>query len=431
MLDDTLARAFAAAMLDGPWTAETMAERLRILAGPARGPWIDDLVSEALEEYEEPAFLPGLADWILDTPAFRTALELGAHARHYSLSPPEMAESPWRMPALATHKELATWLGLDTTVLAVLADRRGLSREARDARARHYRYTWIPKRSGGCRLLEAPKSRLKQVQRYVLDDIVARIPPHDVAHGFRPGRSILGFAAPHVGKAVVIRLDLQAFFTSVYGPRVVAMFRSAGYPDSVARTLGALCTHRTPIDVLAAAPTRDASALARLRTPHLPQGAPTSGALANLAAFGLDVRVAALATSIGAQYTRYADDLVVSGARELARTAPAVIARIGAIADEEGFALNFRKTRVMTASERQRITGLVVNARPAIARTELDRLRAILHNCARTGPEPQNRTAIPDFRAHLLGRISWVTAVDARKGARLRTMFDRIRWDPT
>jgi retron-type reverse transcriptase len=271
------------------------------------------------------------------------------------------------------------------------------------------------------------------VQRYVLDGIVAHIPPHAAAHGFRTDHSIATFATPHVGRDVVIRLDLQAFFTSVFQPQIAAIFETAGYPERVARTLSALCTHRTPADVLAAPPSRaelgqDPMMLPRLRTPHLPQGAPTSGALANLAAYALDVRIAALANSLDAHYTRYADDLVISGGRDLVRAATTIIARVGAIAAEQGFALNFRKTRVMTASTRQRITGLVVNHKLAVPRIEIERLRAILHNCTRTGPAAQNRDEHADFRAHLLGRVAWVASIDPVKGARLRALFDRVDW---
>lgn len=155
---------------------------------------------------------------------------------------------------------------------------------------------------------------------------------------------------------------------------------------------------------------------------------PTSGALANLAAYRLDVRVAALATRVGATYGRYADDLVLSGDRTLAKRAPSIIATIGAIAIEEGFALNYRKTRVMTAADQQRVAGIVVNAKPAVRRAELERLRAILTNCVRTGPDAQNREHVADFRAHLRGRIAWVAQLDHEKGARLAAIFARIPW---
>ena len=416
------AHTLAEILFAGAWTDDALLERLRE-AFPTDPPWLDRLVDQ-LYAYEDPESLGDVVSLLPELPAFAAAvrerpLERGAV--------PEMAESPWPVPALATVKELAVWLGVDVDALVALADRRGISRTARDPRARHYRYTWVAKR-GGHRLLEAPKPRLRETQRNVLDGIVAQIPPHDAAHGFRAGRSIMTSAVPHVGRDVVIRLDLVAFFTSVFAQRVYRIFRTAGYPDEVAQLLAALCTHRTPSEVLASSPMRDPITLSRLRAPHLPQGAPTSGALANLAAYRFDIRVAALAASLGAQYTRYADDLAISGARDLTRAAPTVIARVGAIAIEEGFAVNFRKTRVMTRSRRQRLTGLVVNEKLAVPRDDVERLRAILTNCARTGPAAQNRDGHRDFRAHLLGRVAWVASIDRAKGARLRALFDRIDW---
>ena len=94
----------------------------------------------------------------------------------------------------------------------------------------------------------------------------------------------------------------------------------------------------------------------------------------------------------------------------------------------DGFALNFRKTRVMTAGDRQQITGLVVNSKLGVPRTDVERLRATLHNCVRFGPATQNRDGHPDFAAHLRGRVAWVASIDAHKGARLRAAFDRIAW---
>lgn len=412
-----------------------------------RAPSVQDRSASRNRDLE----LDELAAWLVELPAFHTAILERPLARRWSEAP-AMRESPWRVPALATNKELAVWLGTSVDALTALADVRNISRSARKQRRRHYRYTWIAKQHG-YRLLEAPKPRLRQLQRYVLDGIIARIPPHAAAHGFRTGHSIATAAAAHVGREVVIRLDLRAFFTSVSGAQVAAIFRTAGYPAAVAQTLAALCTHRTPSDVIRCRPRgpRIGSPLdvaapldprsramgsppdvraddARLRRRHLPQGAPSSGALANLAAHRFDVRLHALAVSLGATYTRYADDIAISGSRDLARNAPTIIARAGAIAIEQGFELNFRKTRVMTAGKRQLLTGLVVNDKLAVPRADVEQLRAILHNCARTGPAAQNRDDHPDFRAHLLGRIGWVASIDAGKGARLRSIFDRIVW---
>jgi hypothetical protein len=137
------------------------------------------------------------------------------------------------------------------------------------------------------------------------------------------------------------------------------------------------------------------------------------------------VRLAALARAFDAEYTRYADDLVFSGDFAPDR----LVALVTAIARAEGFAVRPDKTRVMRRSARQRVTGVVVNERPNLPRDAYDRLKATLTNCVRHGPADQNRDAVPDWRAHLLGRVAWAEHVNAARGARLRALFDRIRWD--
>jgi hypothetical protein len=82
----------------------------------------------------------------------------------------------------------------------------------------------------------------------------------------------------------------------------------------------------------------------------------------------------------------------------------------------------------MRRAERQIVTGLVVNRRPALRRAEYDRLRAVLHNCARLGPESQNRAGHADFRAHLEGAVAWVRHVQPERGARLEAALREIRW---
>src|SRR4029079_14592572 len=130
------------------------------------------------------------------------------------------------------------------------------------------------------------------------------------------------------------------------------LFRAAGYPEEVAADLTGLVTNVVPAATWAAAPApRDPPALAphhrlgrRLATPHLPQGAPTSPALANLCAYRLDCRLAGLADAFAASYSRYAYDLAFSGGRKLNSRAPALRRAVAAIVADEGFRLNPRKS---------------------------------------------------------------------------------------
>ncbi len=86
-----------------------------------------------------------------------------------------------------------------------------------------------------------------------------------------------------------------------------------------------------------------------------------------------------------------------------------------------------RKTRFWTASQRQCVSGLVVNAHPNVSRPTYDRLRAILHNCARHGPASQTEGSVADFGAHLRGAIEWC-AVNPSRARRLRAMYEAVDW---
>ena len=163
--------------------------------------------------------------------------------------------------------------------------------------------------------------------------------------------------------------------------------------------------------------------------PHLPQGAPTSPALANLTAYRLDCRLAGLARTAGAVYTRYADDLAFSGGEEFSRVVKRFSTHAAAVALEEGFSVNHHKTRNMRQGVRQQLAGVVVNQKVSLRRRDLELLEAILTNCARHGPASQNRAALPDFRAHLEGRIGFVEMVNREQGQRLRELFEAVRWE--
>jgi RNA-directed DNA polymerase len=162
----------------------------------------------------------------------------------------------------------------------------------------------------------------------------------------------------------------------------------------------------------------------------LPQGAPTSPALANLAAYRLDLRLASWAAACGVSYTRYADDLAFSGGPEFARAGHRFRRTVFQIIVEEGFRPNVAKSRWMTRGGPQHLAGVVVNEHPNVRRKDYDRLKAILTNCIRHGPASQNRSNHPDFRAHLLGRLAHVAAIHPDRGRKLRALADRIVWPP-
>jgi hypothetical protein len=168
--------------------------------------------------------------------------------------------------------------------------------------------------------------------------------------------------------------------------------------------------------------------LKRLAAPHLPQGAPTSPALANLAAYGMDVRLATAAASIGAVYTRYADDLAFSFDSHAARRASRFHILAAGIALDEGFSVQFRKTRFVRRGAAQRLAGLVVNERPNVPRRQFDRLKAMLHRAAQGGPAAVSGLRKGNPEAQLLGRIGWIEQANPARGKKLRALFARVAW---
>lgn len=359
----------------------------------------------------------------------------GARARkfHQKMFPAEGAPRLWNVLALETRGQIAKLLGVSERELEWFADIGLLNPRSGVERLRQYRVQWRLKSDGTVRLLEVPKRRLKQLQRILLELILQRIPVHEAAHGFRRGRSIRSFAEPHVGREVVLRVDVRHFFPTITRARIVALFMTAGYPEPVALTLAGVCTTRLHQGALKRIPVKQSAesvfALRKLyEIPHLPQGAPTSPYLANLVAFKLDCRLSGLAKAAGGRYTRYADDLLFSGDAKFAAGSERFLAKVGAILMEEGFEPNSRKYRIQRQGVSQRAVGIVLNARLNPPREDYDRLKAILHNCKRYGPGTQNREDHADFKAHLQGRVVQMAWLNPAKGERLQAAFDAIEW---
>jgi len=298
------------------------------------------------------------------------------------------------LPNIARRDDLARALGITRGTLDWLAfpdDRE---------QPPHYSAFAVPKRSGGYRVLYAPKPKLKAAQHWIRKEILGKTFAEDPAHGFVAGRSIHTNAQPHAGKDIVVTLDLDNFFPSVTYRRVRGIFQSLGYGEEVAIPLAMLCT------VKPAEKVREFVGGQRHRM--LPQGAPTSPALANLACRHLDLRLAGLAKKFGCTYTRYADDLTFSGDDTFRRSLKRFLKLLHQIIAKEGFKLKKGKTHFARRGARQEVTGLVVNDGPRVPRAYRRRLRAILHNARRGGLEAQNREKHPHFRQALRGRIEFV-----------------------
>lgn len=368
----------------------------------------------------------------VDEKPYRFAIPAGLGQKFLDLS--QDGDQRWLdyygLPPLSTPDELAGWLGIPIGKLAWLANRTYEGRRPPGVEQSHYFYKFLQKRKRGYRLIEAPKAELARVQERILREILDNVPAHPAAHGFVHGRSILTNARPHVGKRFILKIDLEDFYPSVRYSRVVAIFRSLGFSREVSLWLAQLTTTAIPWNLNLPDDSQFVrwEFMSRYHPRHLPQGAATSPALANLSAYALDVRLMGLAQAYHLTYTRYADDLTFSGE---GRNIPALrefIPLTTQIIKSERFRVNRAKRKVVRSNQRQSVTGVVVNEKVNVSRREYDRLKAVLTNCIRQGPSTQNRIRHPDFPSHLRGRIAHVMQLNPARGEKLLALYQRIDW---
>ncbi len=333
----------------------------------------------------------------------------------FDLDEPEARLADNGLPRLDKPDDLAKALEIPITELRWLAYHRDAATTC------HYRRFTIPKASGGERAIWAPMPKLKKAQRWILREIVERLPVHGAAHGFLPGRSIATNAGKHTGARIVLKMDVRDFFPSVSLPRVRGVFRKAGYREQLATLLALLCTE-SPREIIHHQGKKYYIAMSGR---CLPQGAPTSPGLTNALSMRMDRRLSGLAASKEWRYTRYADDLTFS-LPEAQAGPPGLGALIGGvkrIVAEEGFSIAPEKTRISRRGGRQHITGLVVNGDqgPRPPREVRRTLRAALHNLERGRPLREGETL-----ASLEGLAAYLNMTDPERGgaflARIREL---------
>ncbi|MBI2916472.1 MAG: RNA-directed DNA polymerase [Chloroflexi bacterium] len=251
------------------------------------------------------------------------------------------------LPPLVHRKCLPYMFGVSPRLIAAM-----------QKRAEHYyrRFT-INKQGGGTRAIVAPRRFLKLIQTWINGHICSKERMPECVMGFVRGRSIFDNGRAHCKNKNVMVVDVKDFFPSVTLQQVEAVFASFGFPEEICRQLGGLCT----LDG------------------GLPQGAPTSPALANLVFLSVDERLSRQAAEWNCTYTRYADDIVFSGARHFISED---VACLREILRQGGFTINDRKTRIVGQGGRQTVTGLVVNGKALPPRSKRRRWRAMFHRAA-------------------------------------------------
>ncbi len=296
---------------------------------------------------------------------------------------------------------------------------RFLSFQRKVSKISHYKRFYMLKKLGGMRLISAPMPRLKNAQRWLLDNILQQVPLHPAVHGFRQEHSIVSNAEPHLGQDIVINMDLKDFFPSVNYRRVKGVFRSLGYSEQLATIFALLCTEPEVDEVVLDGETYYVAKSER----HLPQGAPTSPAMTNIICRRLDCRLQGMADTLNFTYSRYADDLTFSASDNAARNMTKLLWQTKKIVADEGFILHPEKLRIMRKGSRKEVTGIVVNEKLNINRKALHNFRALLFQIEKDGIEGKYWKGSDAFLSSIKGYANYVAMVNPEKG---QPLVDRV-----
>ncbi|WP_272525735.1 retron St85 family RNA-directed DNA polymerase [Providencia sp. PROV196] len=258
---------------------------------------------------------------------------------------------------------------------------------------KYYHKIEMVKKNGGIRLIESPIKELKAIQRWILRNILDKLSPSVYAKGFIKNKSILDNAKPHEGNQYILNLDLKDFFNNIKASYVYTIFKSIGYQSNIAFILTSFCT----------------------KGGYLPQGAPTSPALSNFVCLRLDYRISTYCKKRALSYTRYADDLCISGNK--IHTLQKSSYLIKEILLDEGFIINIKKEKFLGPKVRREVTGLTVTPKITINKKNYNIYRKRIYDLV--------RNTVPNNVDIINGIISFVKSIDNDKANKLNNFYKK------
>lgn len=262
--------------------------------------------------------------------------------------------------------------------------------------SRYYSTFTRPKKNGKPRTITPPNKNLRDVQSNILKLLYQILPPfsHRICGGIQ-GRSIRQHAGFHVDKKLVITMDVENFFPSTTQEMVGMALKKAGLLES-AQFIAAICCYQGA----------------------LPQGSPTSMLLSNLSFLAIDSRMIAHCKRHNLNYSRYVDDIAVSGDYNFRSHLDAFSTYIV----EHGYAVAKKKTLIMPQGTEQIVTGLSVNENMRPTKEYISLLRDNIDDCIELGAGVVADSlgfTITALKAKLAGRVNYVSQYDRARGVAL------------
>jgi RNA-directed DNA polymerase len=322
---------------------------------------------------------------------------------------PNFSRVPKGLPWLFDATSLAYSLGVRTRTITYLIVKR----------KENYSRSLIPKKSGGVRVIHAPSERLKFVQTRVLENILNKLEYPEHISAYVKNRKTRTSAEKHAGKPLLIVMDLKDFFTTTKRSWIRHVLqKELNYPFAVSGLLSDLMT--VPIETV-------------LGTKYVvPQGAPTSGAICNLVANErIDRQLLKLCEEWDMSYTRYADDLAFSCKERLdKRKTNKFIKQATKIIKQGGYAVNYKKLRVIRSGRQQRLLGMTINEKPNIIRKHYHQMRARIHHCQQKGfdkvAEEMGLENGAQLKSQIEGKLAYYHMINPEKALKLREQLNNV-----
>lgn len=299
---------------------------------------------------------------------------------------------------------------------------------------RRYTQFQIPKKSGGVRLITAPRNRsFMLILRYLNQIFKAMYTPSPNAMGFAEGRSVVTNANIHTGMNYVFNIDLKDFFPSIEQPRIWKrlQLKPFSFPVPVANVMAGLCSMKE---------TREAGDGTKKDYYVLPQGAPTSPIITNMVCDNLDRRLAGLAKRFNLNYSRYADDITFSSMHNVYSAGGDFRKELERIIQGQGFQINDKKTRLQKRGSRQEVTGIIVSSKLNVLQRYTREIRNLLYIWDRYGysvafktffPRYKNdkghlKKGIPDLMKVLEGKLLYLKMVKGEEDSVYNRLHDKF-----
>lgn len=339
-------------------------------------------------------------------------------------------------PVIFSLEHLAMLMGVQSGYLRKLI---GEQKEGDSEPYKFFRYHYfrMQKKSGGYREIMSPSKELKYIQKWILENILEKHPLQDSCKGFRKGISIYHNAKPHEKADIILKVDLLKYFDTITENRIFGVFADMGYVKNLAVCLAKLTTSTHRFQYWRSIPENELTLMGYVKSSNpsiLPQGAPSSPALANIVANVMDKRFSRLSEKLNFNYTRYADDLTFSivGDGRLPS-----LKFIREIISEERFCVNEGKIKFYKRGVKQYVTGLTIANGVNVSKKYRKDIGSHIYYCRKFGVEnhlkkitqkDERQTGILVFHDWLYGHICFIQSINKKAGAKLLSDFSKIDW---